>query len=102
MYKSLFTLFTFGFLFMADPPFPKGLAVVPFLWTAIGGSAAILLNMPQDWRLLALLPVAVLLFLRGSVGPGFPCLLSPSDAACLHPVETRASARDYQTQHLYI
>ncbi|MEQ9197555.1 MAG: DUF6064 family protein [Parvibaculum sp.] len=66
------TLFTFGFLFMADPPFPKGLAVVPFLWTAIGGSAAILLNMPQDWLLLALLPVAVLLFLRGSGGPGFP------------------------------
>lgn len=66
------TLFTFGFLFMADPPFPKGLAVVPFLWTAVGGSAAILLNMPQDWLLLALLPVAVLLFLPGPRGPGFP------------------------------
>jgi hypothetical protein len=59
-------LFTFGFLFMAEPPFPKRLGILPLLWAAIGGSAAVLLDMPQDWLLLVLFPVASLLLVRSA------------------------------------
>jgi hypothetical protein len=34
-------------------PFPASLLAVPFAWSLIGGSAAVLLNVPQDWLLLA-------------------------------------------------
>jgi hypothetical protein len=45
------TLFTLGLLLMAAPP-ARGLLVIPLLWSAIGGSAAALLGVPQDWPLL--------------------------------------------------
>jgi hypothetical protein len=45
------TLFTFGLLLMA-PSVHRGLLVVPLLWSLVGGSAAFLLDMPQDWPLL--------------------------------------------------
>ena len=46
------TLFTFGVLLLAKPPVPRRLLVIPFVWSLIGGSAAILLQLPQDWPLL--------------------------------------------------
>lgn len=45
------TIFTLGLLVLASHPRPILLAAVPILWAAIGGSAAILLNVPQDWGL---------------------------------------------------
>ena len=47
------TIFTFGLLLMTTSPVPRWLLVVPFVWSLIGGSAAILLSVPQDWFLLA-------------------------------------------------
>ena len=47
------TIFTFGLLLFTVRPVPRWLLVIPFIWSLIGGSAAILLNVPQDWLLLA-------------------------------------------------
>jgi hypothetical protein len=46
------TLFTFGVLLAAKGPVPRRLLLIPLLWALIGGSAAILLAVPQDWPLL--------------------------------------------------
>ena len=46
------TLFTFGLLLLAKPPVPLRLLVLPMVWSLIGGSAAFLLGMVQDWPLL--------------------------------------------------
>jgi hypothetical protein len=46
------TLFTLGVLLMAVARVPWGLLVVPALWSVVGGSAAVLLDVPQDWALL--------------------------------------------------
>ena len=46
------TIFTFGMLLLTLRPVPNWLFVIPFVWSLIGGSAAILLNVPQDWLLL--------------------------------------------------
>jgi hypothetical protein len=46
------TIFTFGMLLLTMHPVPSWLFVVPFVWSLIGGSAAVLLNVPQDWLLL--------------------------------------------------
>jgi len=51
------TLFTFGMLLMAAPRTPWHLLVIPVLWSLIGGSAALVLGIPQD----AALPAAALL-----------------------------------------
>jgi hypothetical protein len=45
-------LFTLGVLLFAQPR-SQLLWIVPLLWTLIGGSAAILLGVEQDWPLLA-------------------------------------------------
>ena len=47
------TLFSFGMLFLAQDPVPRRLLVIPFVWALVGGSAAFLLAVPQDWPLLA-------------------------------------------------
>ena len=47
------TIFTFGMLLLTVRPVPRWLFVIPFIWSLIGGSAAILLQVPQDWLLLA-------------------------------------------------
>jgi hypothetical protein len=59
------TIFTFGLLLLTVRPVPRSLLVVPFVWSLIGGSAAILLNVPQDWLLLVSGCIAVpLIILR--------------------------------------
>ena len=46
------TIFTFGMLLATVPPISLWLLAIPFVWSLIGGSAAILLHVPQDWFLL--------------------------------------------------
>jgi len=46
------TIFTFGMLLLTSRPPPIALLVIPVLWSLMGGSAAILLNVQQDWLLL--------------------------------------------------
>jgi hypothetical protein len=46
------TLFTIGMLLLASPAAPAWLLVVPLGWSVVGGSAAFLLHVPQDWPLL--------------------------------------------------
>jgi hypothetical protein len=46
------TIFTFGLLLLTVRPVPRWLFIIPFVWSLIGGSAAILLHVPQDWLLL--------------------------------------------------
>lgn len=47
------TLFTLGLLLLTTRPVPKRLLVIPLAWSLVGGSAAFLLHVPQDWPLLA-------------------------------------------------
>lgn len=58
------TIFTFGLLLLMTSPIPRSLLVVPFLWALIGGSAAVFLNVPQDWVLFACNLVAIYLAIR--------------------------------------
>jgi hypothetical protein len=57
-------LFTFAVLLLA-----KGLPwwtwLVPLAWSAVGGTAAFLLGIPQDWLLLASGPLCLLILWRG-------------------------------------
>ena len=45
------TIFTLGLLLLARP-MAWWLLAIPFLWSLVGGSAAFLLGVPQDWVLL--------------------------------------------------
>lgn len=45
------TIFTLGVFLLADR-MPKSLLIIPVLWSLIGGSAAFLLDVRQDWPLL--------------------------------------------------
>jgi len=45
-------IFTFGLLLLATTHVSRWLLVVPVAWSLIGGSAAFLLRIPQDWLLL--------------------------------------------------
>ena len=46
------TLFTFGALLVGARTVPRHLLLIPGLWAVVGGSAAFLLGIPQDWPLL--------------------------------------------------
>jgi len=46
------TIFTLGLLMLVQHPRPLVVAGIPLLWAVIGGSAALLLAVPQDWGLL--------------------------------------------------
>lgn len=46
------TIFSFGLLLLTSAPVPRGIFVIPLVWSLIGGSAAFLLGIPQDWSLL--------------------------------------------------
>ena len=58
------TIFTFGVLILASRA-PCHLFVIPVLWSFIGGSAALLLDVPQDWFLLLSGIAAAALVLAG-------------------------------------
>jgi len=47
------TLFSLGVLLLAQQPVPRRLLVIPLVWALVGGSAAFLLAVPQDWLLIA-------------------------------------------------
>lgn len=68
------TLFTFGSMLLTTARVPRVLLVIPLLWSLVGGSAAVLLGVPQDWPLLVSgLAIPVLLrrdrLARGSTQP---------------------------------
>ena len=46
------TIFTIGMLFMITRPFPRLLLVIPILWSIVGGSAAIVLQIREDFGLI--------------------------------------------------
>ena len=45
------TIFTFGCLLLARIPVRWWVLAIPVLWSLVGGSAAFLLGVPQDWML---------------------------------------------------
>ena len=53
------TIFTLGLLLLAEPRVPLRLLAIPVLWAVIGGTAALLLAVPED----AALPLAAVLAL---------------------------------------
>jgi Family of unknown function (DUF6064) len=53
------TIFTFGIFLLATKSIPRSLLIVPFVWSLIGGSAAVLLDVPQDWLLLVSGPISI-------------------------------------------
>jgi len=67
------TIFSLGVLLLAPRPVPRLLLVVPFVWALIGGSAAVLLGIVQDWVLLTAAAVPIWLFVRdGRPSPRAP------------------------------
>lgn len=58
------TIFTLGMLLLTRD-LPLLLLVILVMWSLIGGSAAILLQVPQDWLLLASGLIAIALVLAG-------------------------------------
>jgi hypothetical protein len=46
------TIFTFGVLMFAAGSLPVWLVVIPVVWAGVGGTAAVLLNVPEDLGLL--------------------------------------------------
>ena len=58
------TIFTFGLLLLTTAPMPRSVLILPFLWSLIGGSAAFLLGIQQDWPLLVsgLIAIPVIVF----------------------------------------
>jgi hypothetical protein len=53
------TIFTIGLLLLGSWRVARWLLVIPALWSAIGGSAAVLLGVPQDFGLIAALVVTL-------------------------------------------
>lgn len=64
------TIFTLGCLLLTRVPVPWWVIAIPILWSLIGGTAAFLLRVPQDWALLAggLVTILVLVFDRSVPG----------------------------------
>ena len=57
------TIFTFGMFLLTTQPISRWLLVIPFIWSLIGGSAAVLLHVPQVWLLRVSGFIAVLLII---------------------------------------
>lgn len=68
------TLFSFGLLLLTTQPLPRGLLAIPLAWSLIGGSAAFLLDIPQDGPLLFSGLAVVLVLRRGRrrMAPALP------------------------------
>ena len=58
------TLFTFGVLLLTRAPIPRWLLIIPAAWSLLGGSAAFMLGVPQDWPLFFSGLTILLLILR--------------------------------------
>ena len=58
------TIFTFGILLLARGRPAWTVMVIPLIWAAIGGSAAVLLRVAPDWMLPVAAVVSVVLLLR--------------------------------------
>lgn len=58
-------LFSFGWLLLLKSPVKWWVAAIPVVWSLIGGTAAFLLEVPQDWVLLAGGPVTIVLMAKG-------------------------------------
>lgn len=65
------TIFTIGVLLTADWRAVRWLAIIPALWALVGGSAAVMLGVPQDYGLIAALVVFVVLAVGRWQGRGF-------------------------------
>lgn len=68
------TIFTFGLMLLAAPPLPRWLLAVPLAWSLIGGSAAFLLGVPQDWLLLISGVAMAAVLYRGAKASPVPSL----------------------------
>jgi hypothetical protein len=64
------TIFTIGFSLMGSWRVVRWLLILPGLWAAVGGSAAILLGVPQDFGLLAALALLIVLAVARLAGSG--------------------------------
>lgn len=63
------TLFTIGILAFLVKPYPRSPFIVPIIWCVIGGQAALVLDVPQDFSLFAAGVIGIgLLFSAGSAG----------------------------------
>lgn len=58
------TLFTFGVQLLTLVRIPRWLLIIPAAWSLVGGSAAFMLGVPQDWPLFFSGLTIVLLILR--------------------------------------
>ena len=84
------TIFTFGLLLLASSPVPWWLLVVPLIWSLVGGSAAFLLGVPQDWLLLVS-GLSVLAIVRGGARACTPRRpRSPAPAATQDGMDRRS------------
>lgn len=63
------TIFTIGLLWTATAPLPRSVLLAPLLWCAIGGQAALLLDVPQDFGLFAAGLAALALLVRPGRAP---------------------------------
>ncbi|WP_299361990.1 DUF6064 family protein [uncultured Paracoccus sp.] len=64
------TIFTIGILLMGSWHVVRWLLILPGIWAAVGGSAAILLGVPQDFALLAALVLLILFAVARLAGVG--------------------------------
>ena len=71
------TLTTLGWLLLTGPSTPRTLWPIPLVWSLVGGSAAIVLAMPQDWPLLAAGVGATALLWVGHEHATAPALAAP-------------------------
>ncbi len=62
-------IFTFGLLLLTTAPVSRWLLVIPLAWSLIGGSAAFLLGVAQDWALLFSAAAAAMLVVRDRAKP---------------------------------
>ncbi|MCE9661699.1 MAG: DUF6064 family protein [Burkholderiales bacterium] len=83
-------LTTLGLLMLAGSA-PVWLYVIPVAWALIGGSAAVLLHMPQDWPLLLAPLLLVVLVLRERLQRRSAA--SPACSVAPPPVRPEASGR---------